>query len=316
VKTIGEAATDEERTLEAALANFGWRGRYLRAVPAVVSPVHRGVANACFRFDGEDGDSLFVKVPQADMAPLLDPAAAAEAARIAGEAGVTPPLAAFDPETGVAAFGWLDDGWDYARNDALARPEVLEAVLAHKRRLHDGPAFPRSDGPFERIDRLEGLLSPLAVHLPPDLPWLRDNLGLIRQALTAAGWDSRPCHLDQPASNVMLGPGGAVLLVDFDSAGMADPWYDIGAFLTEAFQFDEDVRRGIAAYAGTCSDGLFARARLWAIVDDLLWALWATWCFATSPRRDIEFFKYASWRFMRARMTLLDWRFETWLRQL
>jgi thiamine kinase-like enzyme len=316
VKEIGTAASEEETRLEAALAGFGWRGRYGLAAPAVVSPVHRGVANACFRVEREEGGAVFVKLPQPDLAPLLDPPSAAAAARAAAGVGASPAVAGYDPESGALATAWLGEGWDYARNDALSRPEVLEAALGHKRRIHAGPPMPRRDGPFERIARLEALLASETVHVPADLAWMRGNLVEIEAAMAAAGTEAVPCHLDQPASNVMLGPDGAVLLVDFDSAGMADPWYDLGGFLTEAFQFDEGFHQGIEIYAGATSEALFARAKLWSVVDDFHWALWATWCFATSPRTQIEFFKYASWRFLRARMTMLDWRFETWLRKL
>jgi hypothetical protein len=47
---------------------------------------------------------------------------------------------------------------------------------------------------------------------------------------------------------------------------------------------------------------LFNRARLYGVADDVRWGLIGAILAATSPRTDLEFLKYADWRFLRARL--------------
>lgn len=320
MQRLGAAATEAEQRVEAAIVRIpGWAERaprYALLAPAVVSPVHRGVEGEGWRVELEGGEAFFLKLAAEDMAAVIDPAAAAEAARSAAALGVTPALRHRLDGGRIVAFDLLDAPWRSATLDELALPWVLEGVVAAKRRLHAGPAFGRSRSPFEVIDAYESLCRRAAAPLPADQPWIAAGIAEVRSAIEAAGVDRRPCHGDGVASNVMHDGAGRVMLVDFDMAANADPYHDLGAFLTEAFAFDPGFREGLEAYAGRAEERLFNRCKLYGLVDDYLWALWGLYCFATSPRRHIEFVKYAEWRLLRCRMGLYHPQFEERLRRL
>ena len=114
----------------------------------------------------------------------------------------------------------------------------------------------------------------------------------------------------------MIGPGGAVQLVDFDMAANKDPYFDLGSVMVEAFQFAEDCRQVLEIYDGYVSEAHYGRCRLYGIADDLMWALWGFICFAQSPRKEVEFTKYAEWRLLRCRWQFGDPDFDRWMRRL
>ncbi|MCG8358268.1 MAG: phosphotransferase [Kiloniellales bacterium] len=319
MKAIGEASNELERMVEDAIASVGdWQGREIRYAPAaasVVSPIHRAVESACFDVAAGD-ESIFLKLRYPDMAEFFDDTAVAESTRLAAESGVAPSLRHSDPARGLLALDRLGEGWRWGRVDDFAEPSVLEAVVKAKAKLHEGPAFPCTSSVFETIERYWQMVGRKRVSVPADVPALLARVREIGEAIKAAGVDQRPCHGDGVASNVMLGPEGAVQLVDFDMAANTDPYYDLGSLMVEAFQFAEDARRILEIYEGAFVEALYNRCRLYGIADDLMWALWGFISFAQSPRKEVEFTKYAEWRLLRCRWQLGDPDFEHWTSRL
>jgi thiamine kinase-like enzyme len=169
---------------------------------------------------------------------------------------------------------------------------------------------------FEGIDQLWGLLQAANATLPEDAGWLRRAMAPIREAIAAAGVDLRPAHGDPHSSNVMIGPNGALQLVDFDMAGDIDPYYQLGVQMNELFQFESQMKPLLEMHDGHVSDRAFNRCRLYAAADDLYWALRGSLMETRSPRRSVEFLKYAQWRFLRCRMLVGCPGFEELIRSL
>jgi thiamine kinase-like enzyme len=138
----------------------------------------------------------------------------------------------------------------------------------------------------------------------------------VAAAIAAAGVDTVPCHADGVSSNVMVGPGNTIRLVDFEWARQADPAHDLGTVLAELLPFDGEALLAIEIATGRPDAQVLARARLYGAADDLMWALWGFISAARSPRKQVEFFKYAEWRLLRARTVIEGPRFETWLKQV
>ncbi|WP_342147925.1 phosphotransferase family protein [Methylorubrum sp. SB2] len=313
---LGSASDPFERRVEAALERISWGGRpgrFALAAAPVASPTHRAVASDCVRVEIEGQAPVFLKIRHDDMAGDVLPWADAAAERAAA-CGVGPAVIAVG--AGVLALEWLPAPWAYARLGDLQSPTLAAAVLDAKARLHASGPLGHAFSPFERVTALAREARAAGAPLPPDLDRLLAAAELARAAIAAAGIDATFCHNDGIASNVMLDRAGGVRLVDFDLAGDTDPWFDVGAFLNEACAFDADRRALIEHHAGTCREPLFARARLYGFLDDLMWGLWGITRAVTSPRPTIEFLKYAQWRHLRARTTLAQRDFETWLRIL
>lgn len=307
MKTIGEAATPAEVAAEQAIGAFiAWAGkpvRYAPAVPAVMSPVHRAVDSACWRVE-VDGSPVFLKIANDDLPVPADVAASFAAATAAAGLGVAPMPRALAAAAGASAFDFLGDGWTTAHMDTLGDAGVIEKVIAAKRAINGLAPFGRPRDVFADIAGLHAQAVAAGAPLPPDIAGHVAAFAAAGAAVAAAGIDVLPCHADGVASNVMLGPAGAVLLVDFDEAGDADPLFDLAVTLNEAYPFEDAWRPGLEMARGSVRADELARCRLYGMADDLKWTLWSRIMDTTSPRGAVEFLKYAEWRLLRLRIAL------------
>ena len=319
MKAIGEATNDLEAMAEQVLSSIAeWQGRemsYEVAAVAVVSPIHRAVESACFNVT-LDGEDLFLKARYPDMAAFFDDAAIAKSCESAGQVGVAPALRYSDTNRGILVFDRLGEDWTWGRVDTFADPALLETLVGAKKRIHEVPAFDQTRSVFDCIERYWTMAQTEQVTLPSDLPSILAQVRRFGEAIAASGVDQRPCHGDGVTSNVMVGPQAAVRLVDFDMAANSDPYYDLGSLMVELFQFDEDDRQVLEIYDGSFDEARYNRCRLYGIADDLMWALWGFICFKLSPRKGVEFTKYAEWRLLRCRWHLGHPAYERWLARL
>ena len=270
----------------------------LQPVAAIVSPMHQAVDWACWRVP-EAG--LFLKLREADAMAFVDLHATAEATAASAALGLSPAVRFVLPEHGAIGLDLLPPPWRAARLHELADPATFAAALAAKRAFHAGPKLRRIWDIFAQAE-MAAVAALRAGAAPDDLPVLLAGARQVQAALSASGGDLRPCHADGLSSNVMLGPGGAAMLVDFDCAGMADPHYDVGILLNEAYPFEADMHAGLDLAFGRDDPRDMNRCRLYAFIDDLFWGLWGLAMASTSLRRGLEFLKYGEWRLLRARM--------------
>ncbi len=113
----------------------------------------------------------------------------------------------------------------------------------------------------------------------------------------------------------MIGPQGQLQLLDFDYAGCGDPWFDVAVTLNELFSFEDQWRRAITLWHGSCSEYDYARCRLYALIDDWFWTLWAMWSGLHVDPWGWSFPNWGSGTLLRCRLSVQDKRFEHWLRQ-
>lgn len=289
-----------------------WGMTGVLAAAPVASPMHRAVASDCIRVERAGAPTAFVKIRHPDTATDIVPWAA-DAARQAAVIGVGPDV--LGEADGVLALACLDPPWRTATVGDLQDADTLGRVLGAKRRLHEGTPLGRRFCPFERTAALAAEAAAVGARLPRDAPSLLAAVGLVRGAVEAAGFDLRFCHNDGTTSNVML-DGTALRLVDFDTAGDNDPWFDVAATINEACEFDAERRAAVERYAGRCDERAFNRCRLYGAVDDVMWGLWGVTRATTTRRSGVEFFKYGQWRLLHARTAVGARDFETWLRRL
>ncbi len=293
----------------------GLAGGVLHPGPAaIVSPMCQAVDWSCWRVE-EAG--LFLKLRENDAMPFVDLQATAAAAQAAAGLGLSPAVRFVLPEHQALGLDLLPASWRTARLHDLADPTIFAAVLMAKQAFRNGPPLRRTWDIFAHAAAMRDAVDRTGADTgPADQAALMAGIGRARDALAAAGQDLRPCHADGLASNIMLGPGGVVMLVDFDCAGMADPHLDVGVLLNETFGSEAEMRPGLDLAFGRDDPRDLNRCRLLAFADDVAWGLWGLAMSATSPRRGLEFLKYGEWRLLRARMMLGDGAFDARLRRL
>lgn len=281
----------------------------------IASPMRLATEWAGFSVTIDDRE-YYAKVLHEDMRPVIDVAQTGQASQCAAGAGAAPGVKLVDVDRGVLLFDALPvSSWHWACVDDLTASGRLQALWTLKRKVHQGPVPEFARSPFSDLRRLRELCRSDRASVPVDATWIDDCVDLACEALQALPAESVPIHGDGVASNVMIGPDGQLCLIDFDRAGCFDPWYDVATTLNELFQFEDEWRAGIAAWAGRCEELDYARCRLYALVDDWIWTLSSFWSGATSPRQ-LEFTKLGQWTLLRCRQSVQDARFEGWLRQL
>lgn len=281
----------------------------------VASPIRLATDWDGYRMDAGSGP-CFVKKLRAGQGAVINVAAVAEASALAGAIGIAPRLLAADPDQGLLVFEALDDAdWHWSCIDDLIG-DRLSPLFDARKQFHAAGALSARRDVFADIAALRALAIGAGANLPHDAAWLGQCVELIGAAIAAAGSDVAPVHGDGAASNVLRGTGGGLLLVDFDRAGMGDPWLDVAVILNELFQFEEEWQAALELWAGRCHGAEYARVRLYAMADDLYWGLWGLWNAALHRGQGIEFFKYGQWRLLRLRQALSDARFEAWLRRV
>jgi hypothetical protein len=298
----------------------GWEGRRLVAEPALpvlASPSWRGVDGAPWRVvDAASGESVFVKVMDADAAFYIDVDCAFAAARHAAALGIGPAVLAADAAAGVLVMEDLHAGWRVGTLERMLEPAIVEAVIAARVRFRQAPDLPRHDSVFDEIARFHRAAKAAGAQLPPDADWLVAELGFAAAAIAALPVAKVPIHADGNVSNILISDAGEVRLIDWDRATMGDPLEDLGSFLVEAFAQEPEARDVFARATGGFDEAAFNRCRLYGIADDLRWGLIGAVVAARSPRVSHEFYKFASWRFLRCRMAVREQRFGEAVRRL
>lgn len=279
-------------TLGAALDEFA------SPFAVLASPAWRGVESDIRRASG-GGRAAIVKHYLPDTGFYVDPAGAIAAARHADATGAGPKVLAADPARGLVAFEALAEDWRCGGLQDVVRPGLRQSVIAAKKAFQAGPRLDRDASIFNEIRDLAAHAAASGVRCHRHLATFLAVIAEAGARIDAAGCDLRPCHRDGNTANLMVGPGDRALLVDFDLAANADPYEDLGCWLIEFFDCEPEARAGFEEWAGRFDEGLFQRAMLYGMADDLRWGLIASILAATSPRRSLEFAKYASWRFMR-----------------
>ncbi len=316
-----EQNTGEASPVERLVRNIpGWEDRPFivePAIPVLASPSWRGVDGAPLVVrDKERGASLFVKHVYPDTAFYIDVAAAFDAATKAGEIGIGPRVIKADAGNGILVMEDLTPEWRVAGLEKAFDPAFVAAVLEKRLAFSSAAPLRRKADVFEEIERFYGDARRLQAQVPADLEWLVDAVRLSAEHVRGVAAEAVPIHGDGNVSNILVNRQGDVRLVDFDRAGNGDILEDLGSFFVEAFAFEAEARDAFYHFKGTADEGAFNRLRVYGIADDLRWGLIGALQAHLSPRKTNEFYKFASWRFLRCRMAVRDSRFSERLRRV
>ena len=116
----------------------------------------------------------------------------------------------------------------------------------------------------------------------------------------------RPCHNDLLNAN-FIDDGSRIRIVDWEYAGMGDPFFDLGNFsINHELSGDEDEAL-LTAYEGAARPERLARLQLMRIVSDFREAMWGVLQQGISTL-DVDFVEYAAEHFDRLLAQRLDVR--------
>ena len=161
--------------------------------------------------------------------------------RIASDRGVAPRLHHADAETAVVIMDRV--GAPLGRSGP-GDPRRVERVAATLRRLHEGPAFPRTDSLTDMLRFFEKqMIARSGEGFPAEITRTLEEVTpcLARYAETA------PCHNDLNPNNV-LEANERIFFVDWEVAGAGDPFVDLAQLGVFAFPQLEQREALLEAY--------------------------------------------------------------------
>jgi thiamine kinase-like enzyme len=182
--------------------------------------------------------------------------------------------------------------------EEVREPAMLARIADSIRRFHDGPPIPGLFTPLRIVEAYRALASARGVPIPVEYELSLAISRRIELALLTNPLELRPCHNDLLNAN-FIDDGHRIRIVDWEYAGMGDPFFDLGNFSIN-HELDADADRLLLeAYdRGAPRPDRAARLALMRLVSDFREAMWGVLQQGISSL-DVDFVAYASEHFDR-----------------
>jgi thiamine kinase-like enzyme len=181
--------------------------------------------------------------------------------------------------------------------ESVHRPETIRRVADAIRRVHDGPAIPGIFMPFRIVEAYRALAREQGVPIPAAYGPADAAVRRIELAFLSNPVEMRPCHNDLLNAN-FIDDGRRIRIVDWEYAGMGDPFFDLGNFSVNHGLSDDEDALLLEASEGEVRLDRLARLGLMRIASDFREAMWAVLQQAISTV-DVDFAAYAAEHFDR-----------------
>jgi thiamine kinase-like enzyme len=274
-----------------------------------ITPIPGGITNRNFRVD-VDGDPFVVRIAGRDTEELgIDREAEYRAAEAAAAAGVGPEVVAFLPRLSSLVTRFVEGA--PVPEEAMRDPETLGVVVPAIKALHEGAPIPSTFSPFRVVEAYGATAAERGTRIPDVYKTLLERARQIESAL--GGFTPRPCHNDLLNAN-FIRRRDRVFIVDYEYAGMGDPFFDLANFSVNHSFDDEADRALLEAYFGDLTSDRWARLKLMRIMSDFREGMWGVVQQALSTL-DFDYVDYADHHLERCRRNSDDARYGRWLRE-
>ena len=272
----------------------------LRGRSCQVEPLPGGLTNQNYKVTTPDGSYVLRHSNPSSADELaVDRRAEYENSVRAAATGVGAPVVDFLPDDGILVVGFLEG--ESLTDEHLQRPGVLPRVAVACRRLHAGELFVNRFDMFELQADYLGRVRCRGFRLPPGY---LDHAGTVRRISGALGVRPvapRPCNNDLLAAN-FIDDGRAVSIIDYEYSGNNDPYFELGNLWSECHLSLDQLEELVVEYDGAPSRSHLPRARLWGLMSQYGWTLWASIQDATSPI-EFDFWSWGMEKYERAEAT-------------
>jgi thiamine kinase-like enzyme len=271
-----------------------------RGRDCTVEPLPGGLTNRNYKVVTSEGAFVLRhSTPSSADELAVDREAEYENSVRAAATGVGAPVVEYLPDVGVLVLGYLDG--ESLTDDHLQRPDVLPRVAAACRRLHAAEPFVNRFDMFDVQYDYLGRVRRRGFKLPPGYLDHADTVERIRAALAVRAIAPVPCNNDLLAAN-FIDDGQTVWIIDYEYSGNNDPYFELGNIWSECHLTLEQLEELVLEYDGEPEPGHVARARLWGLMSQYGWTLWASIQDATSVI-DFDFWSWGLEKYERAEAT-------------
>lgn len=238
-----------------------------------LTPLSGGMTNRNYLVEAEGRpDRLVVRLAGFDTYLLGISREVEHAATVAAAGvGVGPEVVAFLRPEGYLVTRFID-GRPVTPTE-VRRPETLRRLADSLRRFHEGPPIPGLFVPLRIVEVYRALAAARGVPIPAAYGLAQAVARRIELALITNPAELRPCHNELSCGN-FIDDGERIRIVDWEFAGMGDPYFDLGDVVANHDLDPEAAAILLEAYLGA-SPSAQARARLalMAIVADFRTAM-------------------------------------------
>jgi len=272
-------------------------GRMRPGQPATVERLPGGITNANFKVD-LGAEQVVVRVPGNNTELLgIDRTSEVAANRAAAAVGVAPEVVAVDEETGCIVTRFLQ-GRPIPMAELATEP-TLGSVIATLVRVHQAGSIGAEFNHFQVVRSYHDAARCRGVPEPFDYEAVSAVLSRIEAV--------RPFRPSVLGHNDLLNANmlhdGSIRIVDWEYAGMADPFFDLANFSVNnelPAGSDESILRH---YFGSVDDSKLATLALMKLVSEMREAMWAVVQLAISEL-EVDFVAYANERYERFEVLL------------
>jgi thiamine kinase-like enzyme len=264
----------------------------------VLTPISGGITNRNFRVDadgglaapGAGGLTCVIRLGGNDTHLLGISREVEHAATVAAAGvGVGPEVMAFIRPEGYLVTRFILG--TTISDEAVHDPATIRRVADSIRRIHGGPAIPGIFAPFRIGEAYRALAIARGIAIPGAYDVAHERMRRIEIAFLRDPVEMRPCHNDLLNAN-FIDDGTRIRIVDWEYAGMGDPFFDLGNFsVNHGLDADEDAVL-LEAYEGAVRPERLARLRLMRVVSDFREGMWGVLQQAISTL-DVDFVAYA-----------------------
>jgi thiamine kinase-like enzyme len=276
-----------------------WPGREAR-----VERLGGGLTNHNFKVT-VDGEVFVVRVGGQDTDLLgIDRRSEHGAALVAATLGVGPEVIAFVEPEGCLVTRFVEGS--PVTPDEIASHTSIARVATALRTIHEGPPIPGRFDSFRVVEAYRDTVAARGGQIPDAYA---GALGVAERIERALGpREERPCHNDLLNAN-FIAEGERIWMVDWEYAGMGDPFFDLANFAVNNGLGEDGDRALLTAY-GCVDDRAHARLAVMRFMSDFREAMWGAVQHAVSAL-DHDFVAYADGHFQRLEATAAGPRFRT-----
>jgi thiamine kinase-like enzyme len=256
-----------------------------------------GLTNRNYRVTTASGADYVARFAGSKSALLgIDRDAEAHNANVAAAIGIGPAVVDYSAADQVLVVEWIS-GRTFIDAD-LDDPREMDRVTGACRTMHAGPRFTGDFDMFDMQRRYLTIVGEYGFRLPSGYLDFEPQARLLDEVLHASSPGTVPCHNDLLAANIMA-DDTRVWFIDYEYSGNNDPCFELGNLWSEANLAEDRLQYLIGAYFGESSPVHTARARLYALMAQYGWTLWASIQDGVSDV-DFDFWEWGMEKYVRA----------------
>ena len=282
-----------------------WPGRSAR-----VSVLGGGITNHNLKVELDGGETYVLRIAGRDTAELgIDRGVEHEASLAAAAVGVGPEVVAYLEPEGYLVTRFIEG--EIVPVERMREPEMIRRVASALRAVHKGPPLRGRFDAFRIVEEYRSTAFARGAAMPAEYVRARQVARVIERARGPV--PERPCHNDLLNAN-FIDDGARIRIVDWEYAGMGDPYFDLGNFSINHELTPDDDAHLLAFYEGPARIDHLARLTLMRVVSDFREAMWGVLQQGISTL-DVDFVAYAGEHFDRLLSNASTPAFERALRE-